>query len=151
MSAKILNLVGNSVAGQHDMQQLVPMLVELGMRHGSYGAREEHFALLGKALTCTLREVLGEEDFPPEAERAWSLVYNFVSATMLGGALGAVQLGGPMEKGSKVPSQCLAARDKQIPAPPLAKRGTSNGAETLLQQLYGNMHERMPRRANSAT
>mmetsp|Transcript_89534 Transcript_89534/g.280212 ORF Transcript_89534/g.280212 Transcript_89534/m.280212 type:complete len:198 (-) Transcript_89534:162-755(-) len=142
LSSKILNVVGNSVAGQHDMQQLVPSLVQLGARHGAYGVREEHFTLLGKALMHTLREVLGEEDFPPEVERAWSTVYGFVSATMLGGALGAVRAAEPTPREEAAPRAELPHKSAPALPPPWAAQ--ARGAPTLLQHLHGSAQEGKP-------
>mmetsp|Transcript_67327 Transcript_67327/g.156315 ORF Transcript_67327/g.156315 Transcript_67327/m.156315 type:complete len:339 (+) Transcript_67327:3-1019(+) len=57
------------------------------MRHASYRVREEHLMLMGQAIQETMREMLGDEIFTLEAARAWSTVYNFVSASLLSGML----------------------------------------------------------------
>lgn len=53
-------------------------------RHASYGVSPEHLAVLGQALVQTLQRCLGDS-FTPEVEMAWTVVYNFVSASMIAG------------------------------------------------------------------
>jgi hypothetical protein len=81
---KVVNAVGCAVAGLSDLGRLVPMLTHLGARHVNYGVSEIHFPILGKALTITLRECLGEA-FTPEVEHAWTTVYGFITAIMIEG------------------------------------------------------------------
>mmetsp|Transcript_40940 Transcript_40940/g.108205 ORF Transcript_40940/g.108205 Transcript_40940/m.108205 type:complete len:681 (+) Transcript_40940:76-2118(+) len=100
---KITNMIGGAVVGLHDAQSLVPSLVRLGARHCAYGVRQEHFGLLAKGLTGTLQKCLGEE-FTPEVELAWSVVFNFVTATMVGGMQAAQALAltqGPEQEPSR--------------------------------------------------
>jgi len=82
--AKVVNLIGGAVVGLHDPQDLVPSLVRLGARHATYGVNQEHFSIMGKALVVTLRRLLGDS-FTSEVELAWSIVFNFISASMAGG------------------------------------------------------------------
>merc|ERR1711988_638228 len=51
---------------------------------GGYGIPEEYFEIGGKALALTLKEGLGDL-YTPEVEHAWTMVYGFISATMLNG------------------------------------------------------------------
>jgi len=81
---KIVNAVGCTVAGLHDMGKLVPLLTKLGARHFTYGACENHFPILGKALDRTLRDLLGP-DFTHEVQQSWTMVYGFMSAIMIMG------------------------------------------------------------------
>jgi len=82
--AKVTNLIGASVIGLHDSQCLVQALVRLGARHATYGVKEVHLGTLAKALIETLRTCLGE-NFTPDVELAWSVVFNFITATMAQG------------------------------------------------------------------
>jgi len=78
---KIVNAVGCTVAGLHDMHKLVPMVVKLGVRHYHYGVREAHLRVLSKALELTLQDVLGD-GYTPEVRHAWAIVFNLISSLM---------------------------------------------------------------------
>merc|ERR1712048_428931 len=81
---KVVNAVGSAVAGLQDINQLVPQLTSLGMRHVGYGIPEEYFEIGGRALALTLKEGLGDL-YTLEVEQAWTMVYGFISATMVNG------------------------------------------------------------------
>jgi len=106
--AKVVNAVGESVAGLHDLNKLVPMLTQLGIRHATYGATEEYFQILGRALVDTLQGLLGD-DFTPEVEFAWTMVYGFMSAIMIGG----LRAGG-RQMGDNVPPVVDASVGKEL-------------------------------------
>lgn len=91
--AKVINAVGVSVAGLRQPGQMVPMLTQLGARHVSYGVDPGYWEVLGEGLILTLQECLGD-DFTPEVQLAWTMVYGFISAVMIQGlktALAAVR------------------------------------------------------------
>lgn len=84
---KIIDALGMGVAGMKDPQTFVPRLKQLGMRHAGYsGVTPAHFPILQKAILITLRTCLGD-DFTPDVEFAWSMVYQFISAIMMQGIL----------------------------------------------------------------
>jgi len=91
---KILLAVGAAVAGLHDINRLVPMLAQLGERHSGLGIEEAHYHILGKALICTLRSTLSDM-FVPEVEFAWTMVYSFISAIMVGGSINSKRADAP--------------------------------------------------------
>jgi len=82
--SKFINAVGCAVAGLHDTATLVPMLMQLGRRHLSYGVGAPHFQTLGRAFNLTLAEILGD-DFSQEVAAAWTMAFNFMSSIMLEG------------------------------------------------------------------
>jgi len=82
--SKWVNAIGCTVAGLHNMNKLVPMLTKLGARHMNYGVAEERWQVVGKALQCTLQEIL-KEDYTPEVQTAWVTVYNFMASVMIQG------------------------------------------------------------------
>jgi len=82
--SKVATLIGGAVIGLHDVHCLVQALVRLGARHLAYGVNQAHLNILAKALVKTLRTCLGDE-FTPDVELAWLVVFNFITATMLGG------------------------------------------------------------------
>jgi len=79
---KVVNAIGCCVAGLRDVSRLVPLLSSLGARHISYGVEYSFWPALGQAMNKTLRETLGE-DFTPEVENAWNVVYGFMSSIMV--------------------------------------------------------------------
>mmetsp|Transcript_56623 Transcript_56623/g.172381 ORF Transcript_56623/g.172381 Transcript_56623/m.172381 type:complete len:519 (-) Transcript_56623:277-1833(-) len=81
---KIVNAVGCTVAGLHDMDRIVSMLLKLGMRHISYGTAPPHWSVVGQALDLTLRDILGET-YTQEIQQAWKTVYGFMSSIMIEG------------------------------------------------------------------
>lgn len=53
----------------------------LGRRHGGYGVRDEHYAIVGSALLWTLEAGL-REAFTPDVREAWSTAYGWLAFTM---------------------------------------------------------------------
>jgi hypothetical protein len=82
--AKVINALGCTVAGLHDMGKLVPMLTKLGNRHINYGLQERFWPVVGKAVDLTLQELLGAS-YTPEVQQAWIMVYGFTSSIMIEG------------------------------------------------------------------
>jgi hemoglobin-like flavoprotein len=68
-----------------DLDAIVPKLRELGARHGAYGARIEHYPVVGAVLIASMAEVAGEA-WRPEYERAWQDAFAVVTDVMLDGA-----------------------------------------------------------------
>ena len=67
------------------VDQLLARTGDLGMRHVAYGARSDHYDLVGTALLEALAVVLGD-GFTPDVERAWRFAYNLVAEAMQQGA-----------------------------------------------------------------
>jgi len=71
-----------------DLDAIVPKLRELGARHVAYGARPEHYPVVGTVLIASMAVVAGDE-WKPEHEAAWGGAFEIVAATMLEGAAAA--------------------------------------------------------------
>jgi methyl-accepting chemotaxis protein len=78
---KLMAALGTLVRGLDDLDAAVPMIVEMGSRHGSYGVKAEHYPTVGRALLETLKKGLGK-GFTAEHRDAWSAVYSTVAAVM---------------------------------------------------------------------
>src|SRR6187397_2170540 len=74
-----------------DLAPIVPKLRELGARHVRYGARPEHYPVVGEVLIASMAEIAGD-DWRPEYAAAWATAYGIVSATMIEGAASAEAL-----------------------------------------------------------
>ena len=68
-----------------DLGAIVPKLRELGRRHVAYGAKPEHYPVVGEVLIASMAEVAGDA-WRPEHQRAWSRAIEVVAGAMLEGA-----------------------------------------------------------------
>src|SRR5262245_57139017 len=68
-----------------DLDAIVPKLRELGARHVAYGARPEHYPVVGSVLIASMAELAGDA-WTSEFEHAWSAAFDVVAGTMLAGA-----------------------------------------------------------------
>lgn len=78
---KLMQMLALAVRGLDRIEELVPAVQNLGIRHAAYGVRNEHYETVGKALLWTLEKVL-IRDFTPETKQAWTAVYTLLSQTM---------------------------------------------------------------------
>jgi hemoglobin-like flavoprotein len=68
-----------------DLDAIAPKLRGLGARHVAYGAKPEHYPLVGSMLIAAMATIAGDA-WTPECELAWSDAFELVAATMLEGA-----------------------------------------------------------------
>jgi len=68
-----------------DLGAVVPKLQELGRRHVDYGARPEHYPVVGEVLIDSMAEVAGPQ-WRPEYGRAWAAALAVVAGVMVEGA-----------------------------------------------------------------
>jgi hemoglobin-like flavoprotein len=68
-----------------NLEGIVPALRELGARHVAYGARPEHYPVVGAALIAAMVEIAGPE-WKPEYTDAWSAAFEVVAGAMIAGA-----------------------------------------------------------------
>jgi hemoglobin-like flavoprotein len=68
-----------------DLDAIAPTLRGLGARHVAYGAKSEHYSIVGQVLIGSMAEIAGEA-WRPEYEHAWAAAFELVAATMLEGA-----------------------------------------------------------------
>jgi methyl-accepting chemotaxis protein len=71
-----------------DLDAIVPALRELGGRHVGYGARPEHYPVVGQALIASMAEVAGDA-WRAEHARAWAAAFAVIAGAMLDGAAAA--------------------------------------------------------------
>jgi len=112
--SKVLNAVGCTVAGLHDMSKLVPMLLKLGMRHIHYGVEEEHWPVLGEALDLTLKDLLMDA-YTTEVRLAWTTVYGFMSSIMIEG----------LRRAREEEARARAAMEEQVSLPSLPENAAT--------------------------
>jgi methyl-accepting chemotaxis protein len=68
-----------------NLDAIVPTLRGLGARHVAYGARPEHYLVVGEVLIASMAEVAGEA-WRPEHELAWAAAFAVIADAMLSGA-----------------------------------------------------------------
>jgi len=86
---KLMRMIGMAVNGLDRLDELVPVVRQLGTRHAGYGVRDEHYDTVAAALVWTLEQGLGP-DFTPEVRDAWVAVYGVLATTMKDAAAAAV-------------------------------------------------------------
>jgi methyl-accepting chemotaxis protein len=83
---------------------IVPALQAMGARHAGYGARPEHYPIVGAALLSSLAEI-GGSAWTAEYNQAWADAYQVVQDTMLSGA---AQAGSAPDKQPVMPAAAAA-------------------------------------------
>jgi hemoglobin-like flavoprotein len=78
---KLMQMLTAAVKGLDRLDQLVPVVEELGRRHVGYGVADEHYDTVGAALLWTFEKGLGNA-FTPEVKDAWIAVYGLLAGTM---------------------------------------------------------------------
>jgi hemoglobin-like flavoprotein len=68
-----------------DLDAIVPTLRTLGARHVAYGARPEHYPVVGSVLIDSMAVIAGPA-WTPEFEQAWGAAFEIVAGTMIEGA-----------------------------------------------------------------
>lgn len=69
----------------HDLAAIVPNLRRLGARHVAYGARPEHYPVVGQALISAMAGVAGPA-WSSRHEQAWRQAFAVIASAMLEGA-----------------------------------------------------------------
>jgi len=78
---KLMHMLTAAVKGLEHLDQLVPVVQDLGRRHAGYGVTDAHYDTVGEALLWTLQMGLGV-GFTPEIRKAWAAVYDLLATTM---------------------------------------------------------------------
>ena len=86
---KLMQMITAAVKGLDRLEQLVPVVQDLGRRHARYGVAESHYDTVGAALLWTLEMGLGKT-FTAEMKDAWTAVYVLLATTMKDAAREAV-------------------------------------------------------------
>jgi len=87
---KLMATLAVVVDGLSNLASVLPAASALAIRHVSYGAKPEHYPVVGGALLWTLEKGLGE-DWTPEVAAAWTAAYGTLSGYMISEAYGRPQ------------------------------------------------------------
>src|SRR5262245_20526792 len=78
---KLMQMLTAAVKGLDRLEQLVPVVQDLGRRHAHYGVEDKDYDTVGAALLWTLEMGLGAA-FTAEVKDAWATVYGVLATTM---------------------------------------------------------------------
>ena len=87
---KLMATLALVVNGLTNLEAVLPAASALAKRHVSYGAKPEHYPVVGGALLWTLEKGLGE-GWTPEIASAWTAAYGTLSGYMISEAYGSAQ------------------------------------------------------------
>ncbi len=85
---KLMTTLAVVVNGLSSLESVLPAASALAKRHVSYGARPEHYPVVGGALLWTLEKGLGEA-WTADVADAWTAAYGTLSGYMISEAYGA--------------------------------------------------------------
>jgi nitric oxide dioxygenase len=75
------------VGGLGNLASILPAASALAKRHVGYGAKAEHYPVVGAALLWTLEKGLGD-GWTPDVAEAWKTAYGTLSGFMINEAYG---------------------------------------------------------------
>ena len=84
---KLMMMLAAVVGGLKNLDSILPAASALAKRHVGYGAKPEHYPVVGGALLYTLEKGLGEA-WTPELAEAWTAAYGTLSGYMISEAYG---------------------------------------------------------------
>ena len=84
---KLMMVLAAVVGGLGNLESILPAASALAKRHVSYGAKPDHYPVVGGALLYTLEKGLGEV-WTPELADAWTAAYGTLSGYMISEAYG---------------------------------------------------------------
>jgi nitric oxide dioxygenase len=85
---KLMGMLAAVVGGLSNLESILPAASALAKRHVDYGAKAEHYPVVGATLLWTLEKGLGEA-WTPELAKAWTEAYGVLSGYMISEAYGA--------------------------------------------------------------
>jgi hemoglobin-like flavoprotein len=87
---KLMTMLSAVVSGLGNLSAILPAASALAKRHVGYGAKAEHYPVVGAALLWTLEKGLGEA-WTPDVADAWKAAYGTLSGFMISEAYGSPQ------------------------------------------------------------
>jgi nitric oxide dioxygenase len=87
---KLMATLAVVVNGLSNLASILPAASALAVRHVAYGAKAEHYPVVGSALLWTLEQGLAE-GWTPEVADAWRTAYGTLSGFMIEQAYGRPQ------------------------------------------------------------
>jgi hemoglobin-like flavoprotein len=85
---KLMTMLDAVVNGLSNLESILPVASALAKRHAGYGAKPEHYPVVGSTLLWTLEKGLGAA-WTPDVAAAWTAAYGTLSGYMISEAYGA--------------------------------------------------------------
>lgn len=85
---KLMAMLATVVGGLSNLESILPAASALAKRHVAYGARAEHYPVVGETLLWTLEKGLGDA-WTADLAAAWTDAYGVLSGYMISEAYGA--------------------------------------------------------------
>ena len=82
---KLMQMIAAAVNLLDKLEDLVPVVQKLAVRHVSYGVEDSHYDTVGGALIMTLGMGLGDA-FTDDVKEAWVTAYGILADTMIAAA-----------------------------------------------------------------
>lgn len=79
---KLVTTLATVVQSLHQLEQVLPEVHALGVRHNGYAVKTEHYDPVGAALLWTIEQSLGSE-WSPELAEAWTNAYTALAGEMI--------------------------------------------------------------------
>ena len=79
---KLMTVLATAVQGLDRLEELMPVVQDLGRRHAGYGVELHHYDAVEQALLEMLRQMLGQA-FTVELRLAWSNIYSKLASIMI--------------------------------------------------------------------
>ena len=86
----VLNMLVVLRESLRDLDDIAPDLEDLGARHVEYGAKPEHYPVVGEVLIGTMAEIAGDA-WKPEYTAAWEEAYGVIQNVMVSGGAARVE------------------------------------------------------------
>ena len=87
---KLMGTLAAVVNGLSNLESILPAASALAKRHVGYGAKAEHYPVVGSTLLWTLEKGLGDA-WTPDVAAAWIAAYGTLSGYMISEAYGGAQ------------------------------------------------------------
>jgi nitric oxide dioxygenase len=84
---RLMGMLATVVGGLSNLEAILPAASALAKRHVAYGAKAEHYPVVGATLLWTLEKGLGDA-WTPELAQAWTTAYGVLSGFMISEAYG---------------------------------------------------------------
>jgi hemoglobin-like flavoprotein len=78
---KLMRMISIAVDNLDNLDEIVPTIQDLGVKHLDYGVKSSDYDTVGEALLWTMGQGLGD-DFTTEVMSAWTDVYGLLASTM---------------------------------------------------------------------
>jgi hemoglobin-like flavoprotein/NO-binding membrane sensor protein with MHYT domain len=85
---KLLAVLAGAVLNLHRLEEVLPVVRDLGKRHINYGVEPDHYKAVGEALLWTMERVLADQ-YTPAVRKAWSAAYTMLASVMIAAAAAA--------------------------------------------------------------